>query len=452
VFFFVVAMSQNKDLNGTLAAGDEENSESESDDLLGEEEEEEEDSQDDEGEEEEEEEDSSAGEEDLATAHMVRAARNKTRGANASSPSVAASGSKAGPSGVKGKPSTQAVKRSRASEQIPANKVVPPRRRPRSQRVETDGAAPAKRANTETESRAIDLYKRLECPVCFESPRSGPIYNCSNGHVLCKECVRNLITCPVCRDPSMQNRNLVAEELLGDYLKVKHIKCRSAAHGCDFEALLPAVALHEESCGHSQVSCMRRLLQRQGGNCKWTGKFSELESHLRANKCAVMNVLHPNRRCHFNTLGDGPDNSIFATTGLSEWRPSVMVSRDKDYGKLLPYLTTYRDNEQNWFLFVRAFGGPTLRSRWRVRITVRKPSVGSQNASANAPDCPTAPPYFGPEWSFRGELNGHEQTDEEIRAGSNLLRLNDDMVRKLCVGRRLLDYFVELEEVPQLNP
>ena len=39
----------------------------------------------------------------------------------------------------------------------------------------------------------------LECPVCLTVPRSTPIYQCGNGHLLCKDCKPRLRECPICK-------------------------------------------------------------------------------------------------------------------------------------------------------------------------------------------------------------------------------------------------------------
>ncbi len=59
-----------------------------------------------------------------------------------------------------------------------------------------------------------------------------------------------------------------------------------------------------------------------------------------------MNPLQPGRLAHHNTLGDGPESSIFDTHGMSEWRPSYLFSNEHDYKDLYPYLTTYRDGNR----------------------------------------------------------------------------------------------------------
>ena len=33
-----------------------------------------------------------------------------------------------------------------------------------------------------------DVKKEVECPVCMEIPRKGPIYACPNGHLVCQRC------------------------------------------------------------------------------------------------------------------------------------------------------------------------------------------------------------------------------------------------------------------------
>ena len=55
----------------------------------------------------------------------------------------------------------------------------------------------------------------LECPVCFETIDSVPIYQCQNGHVVCKNCYPKLKTCPICRQIyDGPIRNLKIEEMV----------------------------------------------------------------------------------------------------------------------------------------------------------------------------------------------------------------------------------------------
>ena len=54
-----------------------------------------------------------------------------------------------------------------------------------------------------------ELRKSLECPVCLETPKSRPVYQCKNGHILCSGCSGKVKKCPECRvDLNLGDLNL----------------------------------------------------------------------------------------------------------------------------------------------------------------------------------------------------------------------------------------------------
>jgi hypothetical protein len=62
----------------------------------------------------------------------------------------------------------------------------------------------------------IEKYLRelLECPVCMETIKSVPVYQCANGHVICKDCIEKLNNCPICRNDSDLRRSLKLEDIV----------------------------------------------------------------------------------------------------------------------------------------------------------------------------------------------------------------------------------------------
>ena len=54
----------------------------------------------------------------------------------------------------------------------------------------------------------------LECPVCYQTIDSAPIYQCLYGHVVCKDCLSNLEHCPTCTLGPISIRNLKLEEIV----------------------------------------------------------------------------------------------------------------------------------------------------------------------------------------------------------------------------------------------
>ena len=62
----------------------------------------------------------------------------------------------------------------------------------------------------------IEEYLRdlLECPVCMETIKSVPVYQCINGHVICNVCIEKLNNCPICRNDSALVRSLKLENIV----------------------------------------------------------------------------------------------------------------------------------------------------------------------------------------------------------------------------------------------
>jgi hypothetical protein len=61
-----------------------------------------------------------------------------------------------------------------------------------------------------------NIRKILECPICWETIRTVPVYQCINGHVVCNECITKLESCcPICRiNNSTFIRNRKLEEII----------------------------------------------------------------------------------------------------------------------------------------------------------------------------------------------------------------------------------------------
>jgi hypothetical protein len=114
----------------------------------------------------------------------------------------------------------------------------------------------------------------LECPVCLELP-AKPIYQCSNGHLICKLCHSRVKICPVCREKlneQMPLRNLTAEHILESinnndapcqYKEVLRprrsnvtLLCRNKEHGCELRLKTNGELIdHQKECKYRLVFC-----------------------------------------------------------------------------------------------------------------------------------------------------------------------------------------------------
>ena len=69
-------------------------------------------------------------------------------------------------------------------------------------------------SNTNQNSTDVFLRDLLECPVCMDTIKSVPVYQCTNGHVMCKDCIEKLNNCPICRNDSALVRSLKLEKIV----------------------------------------------------------------------------------------------------------------------------------------------------------------------------------------------------------------------------------------------
>ena len=81
-------------------------------------------------------------------------------------------------------------------------------------------------SKTDKKSSDLDEYIRdlSECPVCIEAIKSAPIHQCTNGHVICKNCILKLDSCPICRSDSKLARNLMLEQIIAKIYGPQEVK------------------------------------------------------------------------------------------------------------------------------------------------------------------------------------------------------------------------------------
>ena len=73
-------------------------------------------------------------------------------------------------------------------------------------------------ATRKTKTKSVKDFeidpKGLECPVCFETVKSTPIYQCINKHLVCNICIPKLKKCPICRNDSPPVRSRKLEKIV----------------------------------------------------------------------------------------------------------------------------------------------------------------------------------------------------------------------------------------------
>ena len=84
----------------------------------------------------------------------------------------------------------------------------------------------------------------LQCPVCLQVPKTSPIYQCLNGHIVCNQCHPKLTTCPVCRNVLGKIRSIISEKMI----KQVRFGCKFATEGCPIQLPHADLLDHESKC------------------------------------------------------------------------------------------------------------------------------------------------------------------------------------------------------------
>ena len=94
-----------------------------------------------------------------------------------------------------------------------------------------------------------DLVNLFECPVCFDYALP-PILQCQSGHIVCSQCRMKLSSCPTCRGPLGNIRNLGMEKVADTIL----FPCKYQNNGCTLTLIHKTKLEHEDSCDFRPVS------------------------------------------------------------------------------------------------------------------------------------------------------------------------------------------------------
>jgi E3 ubiquitin-protein ligase SIAH1 len=94
-----------------------------------------------------------------------------------------------------------------------------------------------------------ELVNLFECPVCFDYALP-PILQCQSGHIVCSQCRQKLSSCPTCRGPLGNIRNLGMEKVADTIV----FPCKYQTNGCLLSLMHKHKLEHEDSCDFRPVN------------------------------------------------------------------------------------------------------------------------------------------------------------------------------------------------------
>jgi len=294
-----------------------------------------------------------------------------------------------------------------------------------------------------------ELLILLECSACSKLPKHDitrpNVYACSNGHILCQNCVDLVEKCPSCSEKDVKQRSAFAERILNKIfpnVQKSNVQCKFEL--CKAELPRKDLTDHETFCIHRQVPCPS-IHRGNSGACNWNGPLSKLIQHVKEHKCVQVifddswynnnnksQIVGTNEsiKTSFKTnLGDFPskEESVFDRNNvITHWKPVLLLS--KKTLNLWCHVVIQRDAQGLWTLMVYSMLPKDCTDQIKVKITVGNPDSGRS-------------------FNFSGKLVSSEISKEEALKEGHFLHLHDVQIKpfKMDGEITLFDYNIELE-------
>jgi hypothetical protein len=287
---------------------------------------------------------------------------------------------------------------------------------------------PAHNLSDQTKSRR--WQETLRCVICSELPRLGPLYTCSNGHLICQNCRTKVLICPSCRDPVMTNRSIITEAVIETYLKDNYESCLYDKGGCKVKTTLEELQHHEPLCPFMEVSCPGRL---QG--CTWRGPRSRMFTHIsgRTGQTACVDVVRsvdskrfPAQQHIFERytclIRDFKETEVtcFLKQIDINWRPILHIPYVAN--KIWTYLVVSRCSTGIWKLSVKGYMPQQQCDEVKACITISSANSEAPN-NGNLHNLISA--------TFAGGITSHWASDRDAWDMGRCLLVSDNTIAQL---------------------
>lgn len=250
-----------------------------------------------------------------------------------------------------------------------------------------------------------EIKDALDCTICLDIPKNDPVYQCENGHILCKECRENITDCPVCRVKLGSLRNLAIEKVLAKCPR----PCEYSNYGCIVKLTKEALDVHKDVCKYKPLQCLHPV-------CKEFVPMIEIPSH--------MNQEH---------------NVVKVDSYLIQY--DNMNTYIKSHGQFIPAHLTFQGS--NFYSFVwRTFSPP---SRWHFWLYIVGTPSDSKSyiytVKINAPE-------YNEEFSYKGQPVSLRIEKSKISNMNRCLTIDDECMERFCENNVLkIEYCISCNKL-----
>jgi len=250
------------------------------------------------------------------------------------------------------------------------------------------------------------LKENVECPVCMEIPRAGPMFVCPNGHFVCKKCKTG--SCPTCRVAMGDGKSLLAITVIEN---IDH-KCKFVE--CEELFALDKLAAHEKICEHRIVRCPH-------SPCTEEIALSKLLEHLGKKTCTyfseptVIENSSKSGKANFQVedLGRIGNHKLF-------WKVYTYSYRNTNFA-----ICAMKEGDYYHFTMVM-FESEAVCSKYKIVMVVHEQESSCQDAELGI--------------SFRGNPCSIEQSKSEVKFLG--LSVHHKVMEKMIKNNKILPFTV----------
>eukprot|EP00092_Neocalanus_flemingeri_P087217 GFUD01110021.1.p1 GENE.GFUD01110021.1~~GFUD01110021.1.p1 ORF type:complete len:338 (+),score=71.96 GFUD01110021.1:91-1104(+) len=193
-----------------------------------------------------------------------------------------------------------------------------------------------------------EMKDKIECPVCLDVPRIGPVPVCPNGHFVCMKCKTE--SCPTCRVIMGDGKSLLAVTI------IENIEYKCKFDDCEDYFTVDKLEDHYKDCYHRIVSCPADSCREQVG-------LSKLIDHLIEENCSYDSAL---KRVENNSLVKDKFTMKEAMRSIPtiEWKLTIYTYEDVDFAILL------KKQDGLYYFSMVMFSSEDECSKYKVEMTV----------------------------------------------------------------------------------
>lgn len=126
------------------------------------------------------------------------------------------------------------------------------------------------------------LRSLFQCPVCSDYA-VPPVYQCSNGHIVCEDCRGRLFNCPMCREDFHDSIVNLTLAKVSENLK---FPCKFKEDGCT------EMLSSEEKRQHEKIDCQHMLVKCPApqADCEYESDMKNMKKHLTAHHSNIPTI------------------------------------------------------------------------------------------------------------------------------------------------------------------